>query len=214
MTSHPKDISAPLVDCFADLPELCDHIHLPVQSGSDRILGLMNRGYVRREYLAVVERLRQARPGIRFTSDLIVGFPGETEEEFGETLSLMAEVGFIDSFSFVFSARPETAAAGLDDPVKRPEKIARLERLLALQRDLSRDYHRSLVDSLQEILIEGDGKRSGQLFGRTSSNRIVNLPAPADLVGTLQRVRIVRDYQNSLLGELPGYRRAPGAPHE
>jgi tRNA-2-methylthio-N6-dimethylallyladenosine synthase len=202
MTSHPKDISRPLMDCFADLEKLCSHAHLPAQAGSDRILALMNRGYTRREYLAKVALLRQARPHIQVTGDIIVGFPGETEEDFRQTLSLMEEVDYADSFSFSYSPRPETKAASLPDQVSRGVKQERLERVLALQRELTARRNRSLVGSTQQVLVDGFGKRSGQVSGRTSGNLIVNFSAPADLIGRLVDVNIVHAYQNSLGGEL------------
>jgi len=202
MTSHPKDISAPLIDCFAGVGKLCSHIHLPVQSGSDRVLQLMNRGYSRAEYLQKVEKLRAARPDILITSDIIVGFPGETEEEFSDTLSLMEEVGYVDSFSFIFSPRPETKAAALPDPIGIKEKHERLNRLLALQKRLTAKTQASMVGERYEILVEGTGRDEGQIFGRTSGSRIVNLQGSVDLVGTLQRPVIVKAMQNCLLGEL------------
>ena len=202
MTSHPKDISAPLIDCFAGVEKLCSHIHLPVQSGSDRILQMMNRGYSRAEYLQKVEKLRAVRPDILITSDIIVGFPGETEEEFSDTLSLMEEVGYVDSFSFIFSPRPETKAAALSDPTGTVEKHERLNRLLALQKSLTAKIQASMVGKRFEILVEGKGRDEGQIFGRTSGSRIVNLQGSVDLVGTLQRPLIVKAIQNCLLGEL------------
>jgi len=202
MTSHPKDISAPLIDCFAGVGKLCSHIHLPVQSGSDRILQMMNRGYSRAGYLQKVEKLRAARPDVLITSDIIVGFPGETEEEFSDTLSLMEEVGYVDSFSFIFSPRPETKAAALPDPTGTEEKRERLNRLLALQKRLTAKIQASMVGERLEILVEGTGRDEGQIFGRTSGSRIVNLQGSIDLVGTLQRPLIVKAMQNCLLGEL------------
>ena len=202
MTSHPKDISAPLIDCFSEVDKLCSHIHLPVQSGNDRVLQMMNRGYTRAEYLQKVEKLRAARPDILITSDIIVGFPGETEEEFSDTLSLMEEVGYVDSFSFIFSPRPETKAAALPDPTGIAEKRERLNRLLSLQKRLTAKIQASMVGERFEILVEGRGRDEGQIFGRTSGSRIVNLQGSTDLVGTLQRPVIVKAMQNCLLGEL------------
>ena len=144
-TSHPKDISPALIACFAELPKLCSHIHLPAQSGSDRVLKGMNRGYTRREYLDRIEALKKARPGITITGDMIVGFPGETEEDFNETLSLMEEVGFTDLFSFVFSARPETAAAKLPDTLTRKERQERLDRLQERQHLMTLERNQSLL---------------------------------------------------------------------
>ncbi|HEY5973920.1 MAG TPA: tRNA (N6-isopentenyl adenosine(37)-C2)-methylthiotransferase MiaB [Geobacteraceae bacterium] len=203
MTSHPKDISPSLIDCFASNPKLCSHIHLPAQSGCDRLLAAMNRGYTRAEYLAKVQALKAVRPDIQITGDMIVGFPGETEEEFQETLSLMAEVRYADLFSFSYSPRPETAAATFPNQVSRAVRQERLERLQALQRDYTRERNRSLVGSRQAVLVEGVSKRGDQLFGRTAGNRIVNFTGPTDVVGQMVTVTISEDYQNSLQGELP-----------
>jgi tRNA-2-methylthio-N6-dimethylallyladenosine synthase len=202
MTSHPKDISTPLIDCFADLDKLCSHIHLPVQAGSDRILQLMNRGYTRADYLNMIGRLRAARPDILVTSDIIVGFPGETEEDFQQTLDLMEEVGYSDSYSFVYSPRPETKAALMPDNATKDEKHQRLTRLLTLQKSLTRKVQQEMVGNRVEVLVEGAGKVAGQIFGRTSGNRVVNFPGDPALVGTMQLPLIVRNNQNSLLGRL------------
>jgi tRNA-2-methylthio-N6-dimethylallyladenosine synthase len=202
MTSHPKDISAPLIECFSGVEKLCSHIHLPVQSGSDRVLQMMNRGYTRSEYLQKVAKLRAARPDMLITSDIIVGFPGETEEEFSDTLSLMEEVGYVDSFSFMFSPRPETKAAALPDSTGKGIKLERLNRLLTLQKRLTAKIQASMVGQSFEILVEGAGRDEGQIFGRTSGSRIVNLQGSTDLVGTLQRPLILKAMQNCLLGEL------------
>src|SRR5262249_54500189 len=153
---------------------LCSHVHLPAQSGSDRVLSLMNRRYTRADYLAIVSALKAARPDVQITSDLIVGFPGETKEEFQETLSLMREVEYTERYSFILSPRPETSAAQLPDEVSSHEKKDRLDELLALQRTLSRQYSLSMVGSQQPVLVEGVSRRGDQLFGRTSSNRVVN----------------------------------------
>jgi tRNA-2-methylthio-N6-dimethylallyladenosine synthase len=201
-TSHPKDISPSLIACFAELDKLCGHIHLPAQSGSDRILELMNRGYTRREYLEKIEALKKARPGIQVTGDMIVGFPGETEEDFLQTLSLMEEVGYADLFSFVFSARPETAAAALADDLTRRAKQERLDRLQAMQRRMTLERSRELVGTLQDVLAEGTSRRGDQLFGRTGGNRVVNFAADPSLAGCVVRVRIVEALPNSLLGEM------------
>jgi len=202
MTSHPKDISERLIDCFADLEKLCSHVHLPVQSGSDRVLSMMNRGYTRTDYLQMVERLRTVRPDILFTSDIIVGFPGETEEDFQQTLSLMQDVCYSDSYSFIFSPRPETQAALLPDSTAGEAKVERFNRLLALQKKLTLEVQSRMVGRQLEVLVEGAGKKAGQMYGRTSGNRVVNFAGEAALVGTLQRPLIIRNFQNSLLGEL------------
>lgn len=209
-TSHPKDLSPALVGCFAELDKLCSHFHLPAQSGSDRILSLMNRGYTRQEYLTMVAALKSARPDIQITGDIIVGFPGETETDFQETLSLMKEVEFSDLFSFIYSVRPETAAASLSDDTSRKEKLARLDKVQSLQREMTMARHQSFVGTRQQLLVEGPSKRSGQCYGRTSGNRVVNFAGTPDLVGQLVEVTITTAYQNSLLGELvtPGVRAA------
>jgi tRNA-2-methylthio-N6-dimethylallyladenosine synthase len=202
MTSHPKDISDPLIDCFRSLEKLCSHIHLPVQSGSDRILALMNRGYTRGDYLRKVEKLRAARPDIFFTSDIIVGFPGETEADFQESLSLANEIGYADSFSFIYSPRPETKASLLADEIGREEKLERFDRLVALQKKLTKEIQATLVGKRIEVLVEGPGKMEGQMYGRTSGNRIVNFTGGTALSGTVQQPLIVKNFQNSLLGQL------------
>ena len=204
VTSHPKDISPELVACFSDLPKLCGHIHLPAQSGSDEVLARMNRGYTRGQYLAKIAALRTARPDIQISGDMIVGFPGETEENFRETLSLMREVRYADLFSFIYSVRPETKAAQFPDVIGREEKDIRLERLQELQRAMTLENNRSFIGSRQKLLVEGVSKRGGQLFGRTTGNRIVNFPADPSLIGSMVDVRITRAFQNSLLGEIIG----------
>lgn len=209
-TSHPKDLSPALMECFAEIDKLCSHFHLPAQSGSDRILNLMNRGYTRQEYLAMVAALKGARPDIQITGDIIVGFPGETEADFVETLTLLEEVAFSDLFTFIYSVRPETTAASLVDDTSRKEKLARLDRLQSLQREMTLVRNRSFVGTRQQILVEGPSKRNGQFYGRTSGNRVVNFFGTPDLVGQLVEVTITTAYQNSLLGELvtPGVRAA------
>jgi tRNA-2-methylthio-N6-dimethylallyladenosine synthase len=202
MTSHPKDMSDPLLDCFADVDKLCSHIHLPVQSGSDRILALMNRGYTRSEYMSRIERLKIFRPDILVTSDIIVGFPGETEDDFSQSLSLMKDVGYSDTYSFVYSPRPETKAASLPDETSKSEKSERLKRLMALQSTLTKGVQSRFVGSEVEVLVEGAGKKEGQVFGRSSGNRTVNFHGTIDMVGTLQSPVIIKNLQNSLLGEL------------
>lgn len=201
-TSHPKDFSQPLIDCFAEIPKLCRHIHLPAQSGSNAVLAAMNRGYTREEYLGSIARLKAVCPSIQITGDIIVGFPGETEEDFQATLSLMEEVRYTDVFSFIYSKRPETKAAGYADEVGQDEKQGRLSRLLDLQRRITLENNKSFVGTVQQVLIEGESRRGGQLYGRTSGNRVVNLAADASLVGSIVDVVITRGDQNSLQGEL------------
>lgn len=201
-TSHPKDISPELIACFAELPKVCGHIHLPAQAGSDRVLARMNRGYTRAQYLEKVAALKSARSDILITGDMIVGFPGETEDDFCETLSLMEEVRYADLFSFAYSVRPGTSAAALADDISRIEKQERLSRLQALQRTLTLECNRRFVGTVLRVLVEGPSKRGDQLFGRTDGNRGVNFTADRSIIGSMVDVRIVRAFQNSLLGEL------------
>jgi tRNA-2-methylthio-N6-dimethylallyladenosine synthase len=206
-TSHPKDISPDLIACFAEIPKLCSHIHLPAQAGSDEVLIRMNRGYTRAGYLEKIAALQEARPHIQFTGDMIVGFPGETDADFEQTLSLMEEVRYADLFSFIYSVRPGTKAADYADEIPREVKQERLQRLQNLQRAMTLERNRSLVGSCREVLVEGFSKRGDQLFGRTSGNRVVNFSGEENLIGTLVRLTITRAYQNSLLGEITsGYR--------
>jgi len=201
-TSHPKDMSDELIACFADLPKLCGQIHLPAQSGSDTVLSRMNRGYSRAAYLDRIGALNRARPGIAVTGDMIVGFPGESEEDFGQTLSLMEEVRYADLFSFVYSPRPGTKAADLPEELSRERKLERLERLQELQRRITREINESYLGTLQAVMVEGEGKRPGQVSGRADSGRIVNFSGDPALIGSFVTVRVVAAYQNSLLGEL------------
>jgi len=166
MTSHPKDMSDELIACYADVPKLCGALHLPAQSGNNRILNAMNRGYSRERYLETVYKLQVARPGIQITGDMIVGFPGETEAEFEETLSLMEAVNYFDLFSFVYSSRPGTKAAELADDLPKQVKLERLERLQRLQLLHSRAHNEAYVGTVQQILVEGLAKRAGQVTGR------------------------------------------------
>jgi tRNA-2-methylthio-N6-dimethylallyladenosine synthase len=201
-TSHPKDISAPLIACFAELPKLCGHMHLPAQAGSDTVLARMNRGYTRIDYLEKIAALKAARPCIQITGDMIVGFPGESAADFNETLSLMEEVRYADLFSFIYSVRPETRAAEYPDDIGPKEKQERLDRLLALQRAMTLERNRSLAGTRQQILVEGFSRRGDQLSGRTSGNRIVNFAGDPSLIGSIVEVTITRAFQNSLLGEI------------
>ena len=201
-TSHPKDMSDELIACFADLPKLCGQIHLPAQAGSDTVLSRMNRGYSREAYLDRIRALNTARPGIAITGDMIVGFPGESEEDFGQTLSLMEEVRYADLFYFVYSPRPGTRAAELPEELSREQKLERLERLQELQRRITREINESYLGTIQAVMVVGEGKRPGQVSGRADSGRIINFPGDQDLIGSFVTVRIVAAYQNSLLGEL------------
>lgn len=202
-TSHPKDLTDELIDCFSCLNTLCQHIHLPLQSGSDRILKLMNRGYTRSEYLNKVKRLQRACPEIRLTTDIIVGFPNETEEDFEDTLDLVKEVGYADAFTFLYSPRVETAAAKMTDNQSGQEKQQRFERLLEVQHEISAAIWQQDEGNILPVLVEGESRQGrGQLFGRTTWNRIVNFSGPAELIGQIVSIRIAKVFKNSHLGEL------------
>lgn len=202
-TSHPKDLSGELIDLFAGSKSLCPHIHLPVQSGSTKILRFMNRGYTRDQYVDLIRRLRKTRPDIAITSDMVVGFPGETEEDFEDSLSLIEEVKFDNLFSFKYSERPRIKALQLPGAIGEKEKQRRLSILQDRQRGITLSKNRLLEGTIQEILVEGPAKRGGgQLTGRALGNKVVNFPSRADLKGRLVRVKIDKGFQNSLLGEL------------
>ena len=200
-TSHPAELTGSLVDAYGEVPELVSHLHLPVQSGSDRILGLMKRSYTSRDYVDKVRRLRAVRPDISLSSDFIVGFPGETDADFEATMDLIDEVGFDTSFSFIYSARPGTPAAELPDPVPLDVKRKRLARLQARISELAREVSASMVGSRARVLVEGPSKKdSSELRGRTENNRVVNFAGPAELAGTFADVTIVEALPNSLRG--------------
>jgi tRNA-2-methylthio-N6-dimethylallyladenosine synthase len=204
-TSHPKDLSDDLVACFGEIDKLCKHLHLPVQCGSDRILEAMNRGYSRAHYLALVGKLRAACPEIRLTTDIIVGFPGEGEDEFEATMSLLEEVHFAEIYSFLFSPRRGTVAAGLQDDTPAAVKQERFDRMLLLQNEIGKRAWAQDVGQVREVLVEGESKQGkGQLFGRTTWNRIVNVSGPPELIGQLVQVKVTKSYRNSQLGELAG----------
>jgi tRNA-2-methylthio-N6-dimethylallyladenosine synthase len=203
-TSHPKEFTQRLIDIYARVPKLVDHLHLPVQAGSDRVLAAMKRGYTTLEYKSIVRRLRQVRPALSLSSDFIVGFPGETADDFERTMALVDEVGFDASFSFVYSRRPGTPAADLPDDTPAAAKRARLARLQAAINANAARIGAAMVGSVQRILVEGPSKRDpGELMGRTANNRIVNFAAGADpgrLVGRMVDVAITDAYPHSLRG--------------
>lgn len=202
-TSHPKDLSDELIECFGRLDKLCKHLHLPVQCGSNEILRAMNRGYTRERYLEIVSRLRQVCPDIRLTTDVIVGFPGESGDNFAATMSLLEKVRYAEIYSFIYSPRKGTAAADIDDDTPAAVKKERFDRMLDVQQEISRQTWEADVGTVQEVLVEGESKMGeGQVFGRSSWNRIVNFSGPAELAGRLVSVRITKSYRNSLLGEL------------
>ncbi|MGE5336574.1 MAG: tRNA (N6-isopentenyl adenosine(37)-C2)-methylthiotransferase MiaB [Gemmatimonadota bacterium] len=205
-TSHPKEFSQRLIDAYRFLPKLVDHVHLPVQAGSDRVLAAMKRGYTVLEYKSIVRRLRAVRPNVSISSDFIVGFPGETDEDFERTLKLVAEIGFDASFSFIYSRRPGTPAADLPDETPQELKLRRLQRLQALLNGQQSAISQAMVGSTQRILVEGPSKKDDrELMGRTGNNRIVNFnagPNAARLIGTMIDICITQAYPHSLRGEV------------
>ena len=201
-TSHPLHLRKPIIAAMAEVPEVCNHLHLPFQSGSSRILRLMRRGYDRGGYLEKIRQLRAAIPEISVSTDVIVGFPGETESDFEETLSLAGEVGFDQMFSFIYSPRPGTEAAMAYDGVPHEMKVARLMELQAMQREIQLERNLRLVGRRVEVLVEGRSRRDpGEWAGRTTTNRVVNFPSGRAQVGELAEVRVTEAGPNSLRGE-------------
>jgi tRNA-2-methylthio-N6-dimethylallyladenosine synthase len=206
-TSHPVEFSDSLIDAFGEVPELVNFVHLPVQSGSDRVLALMKRGHTVPEYKQKIRRLRRVRPDICLSSDFIVGFPGETEQDFEATLNLVRELGFDQSFSFIYSARPGTPAATYPDDTPLEVKKHRLARLQALINEQAGQISRDMLDSRQRILVEGHSRKDPQqLAGRTENNRVVNLDGHPRLVGQFVDVIITETLSHSLRGRLAGGR--------
>ncbi|MFQ5926608.1 MAG: tRNA (N6-isopentenyl adenosine(37)-C2)-methylthiotransferase MiaB [Terriglobia bacterium] len=201
-TSHPRDFTADIVAAIDVQPTLCEHVHLPVQSGSTTVLRRMQREYTREEYLEKIALIRAARRAISITTDIIVGFPGETEKEFEETLSLLAAVGYDGMFSFKYSPRPNTPALTFEDPVPEAEKGRRLVVLQERQRQLQQARNEALVGETVEVLVEAHNPRHGQSVGRLSTNRVVNFAAADAALGSYRQVRIVRAGPHSLVGEL------------
>ncbi len=204
-TSHPRDLGLGTAACFAELPALASHLHLPVQAGADRVLRRMGRGYDRARYLQVARWLREARPDISLTTDFIVGFPGESEADFQQTLSLLEQLRFDASFSFCYSPRPHTAARRLppDDAVPEDESKDRLRRLQALQSRIQLENNRALEGQVLEVLVEGPSRKDPrQVMGRSSCFRAVNLAGPSEWIGELMPVRITRAHAHSLQGEV------------
>ncbi|HXG28533.1 MAG TPA: tRNA (N6-isopentenyl adenosine(37)-C2)-methylthiotransferase MiaB [Nevskiales bacterium] len=202
-TSHPAEFSDRLIEVYGRVPQLVSHLHLPVQSGSDRILGMMKRGYTRAQYADKVRRLRELRPDISLSSDFIVGFPTETEADFQATLELVADIGFDHSYSFIYSKRPGTPAALLVDNVPQAEKEARLQRLQARITAQAQAYSRAMVGSRQRVLVERRSAKSArQLAGRTENNRWVNFDGDERLIGQLVDIEITEALPNSLRGRV------------
>ncbi|HEX5611049.1 MAG TPA: tRNA (N6-isopentenyl adenosine(37)-C2)-methylthiotransferase MiaB [Burkholderiales bacterium] len=202
-TSHPREFTQRLIDAHAAIETLAAHVHLPVQSGSDRVLAAMKRGYTALEYRSIVRRLRKARPALSVTTDVIVGFPGETEADFEATLSLVCELELDASFSFLYSPRPGTPAADLHDDTPRPVKLERLQRLqVALDRQ-ARSISEAMVGRVERVLVEGPSRKDPhELAGRTANNRVVNFAGRSALAGSLAEVRITAALTHSLRGEL------------
>jgi tRNA-2-methylthio-N6-dimethylallyladenosine synthase len=202
-TSHPREMTQRLIDVYASTPKLVSHLHLPVQSGSDRILAAMKRGYTTLEFKSIVRRLRAARPDLSVSSDFIVGFPGETEDDFEKTMKLIEEVGFDASFSFIYSPRPGTPAADMVDGTSHETKLARLLRLQKRIDDNSFAISSAMVGSIRRVLVEGHARKdASELSGRTENNRIVNFAGQERLLGQFVDVRITLAYPHSLRGEI------------
>jgi tRNA-2-methylthio-N6-dimethylallyladenosine synthase len=202
-TSHPVEFTDDLIDAFAALPQLVNHLHLPVQSGSDRILKLMKRGHTRADYIETIRKLREVRPGICLSSDFIIGFPGETEQDFEDTLALVEEIGFDLSFSFIYSPRPGTPAAELSDDVPVEVKKHRLERFQNRINEMAVIISKNMIDTVQTVLVEGPSKKNPlQMQGRTENNRVVNFIAHPRLAGQFVDVLITEALPNSLRGRV------------
>lgn len=202
-TSHPVEFTPDIIDVYADVPELVDHLHLPVQSGSDRILNLMKRGHTAIEYKSTIRKLRKIRPNLSMSSDFIIGFPGESKEDFEATMKLISDIGFDMSFSFIYSARPGTPAADLPDDVTEQEKKERLYLLQNRITQMAQQISRQMFDTEQRILVEGPSKKNPmELRGRTENNRVVNFVGPHTVIGQFVDVRITEALPNSLRGDL------------
>jgi tRNA-2-methylthio-N6-dimethylallyladenosine synthase len=202
-TSHPREMTQRVVEAYAKLPKLVSHLHLPVQAGSDRVLAAMKRGYTVLEYKSLVRKLRAARPDISLSSDFIIGFPGETEADFEATMKLIEDLGFDNSFSFVYSSRPGTPAADLADDTPADVKLARLSRLQKRIEEQAAIISESMVGSVQRILVEAPSKKNpNEMAGRTDNNRVVNFAGNPRLIGSFVDVTIVSALPHSLRGEI------------
>ena len=200
-TSHPLEMSDSLIQVYAEVPELVGHLHLPVQSGSDRVLAMMKRNHTVLEYKSIIRRLRAARPGISLSSDFIIGFPGESDADFEQTMQLIGDVGFDHSFSFVYSARPGTPAAGLPDDVRLDVKKQRLATLQQRINAMATEISETMVGNIERVLVEKTSrKRADQLSGRTENNRVVNFDADPELIGKFVDIKITEALPNSLRG--------------
>ncbi len=201
-TSHPVEMNDSLIQAYAEVPELVGHLHLPVQSGSDRILALMKRGHTALEYKSIMRRLREVRPGMSMSSDFIIGFPGETDADFEATMQLIEAVGYDRSFSFIYSPRPGTPASNMPDDVPHEIKQARLARLQARINEMAMEISQKMIGTVQKVLVERTSTKDDSMFaGRTENNRVVNFAAEADIIGKFVNVRITEALPNSLRGE-------------
>jgi tRNA-2-methylthio-N6-dimethylallyladenosine synthase len=202
-TSHPVEFSDSLIEAYAEVPELVDHLHLPVQSGSDRILAMMKRGHTALEYKAKIRRLKEIRPNLSMSSDFIIGFPDEQDADFEATMKLINDIEFDHSFSFIYSQRPGTPAAAFVDSVPDETKKKRLQILQDRLRELETKFSHAMVGTTQRILVERESQKGdGDIAGRTENNRVVNFPGDSALIGKFVDVVITEAYANSLRGEL------------
>jgi len=202
-TSHPMEMNDSLINVYAEVPELVSHLHLPVQSGSDRVLAAMKRNHTAQDYIEIIERLRAVRPDLSMSSDFIIGFPGETDAEFEETMALIEKIGFDQSFSFIYSPRPGTLAADMEDNVSHVDKKARLKRLQARINEMATDISEAMVGTVQRVLVTGASRKDDkEMSGRTENNRVVNFPGDESLIGQFVDVTITEALPNSLRGEV------------
>jgi tRNA-2-methylthio-N6-dimethylallyladenosine synthase len=202
-TSHPNEMNQRIIDCYAKLPKLSSHLHLPVQSGSDKILAAMKRGYTCLEYKSIIKKIRALRPETSFSSDFIVGFPGETDEDFAKTLDLIDTVGYDASFSFIFSPRPGTPAAEIKDTLSTEIKLNRLQILQKKLEAQAKQISRKMVGTIQKVLVDGVSKKDpNELSGRTDNFKVVNFPGNKRLIGSMIDVKIIESLNNSLRGEI------------
>jgi tRNA-2-methylthio-N6-dimethylallyladenosine synthase len=203
-TSHPRDFGRDIVDAIEATPALCDHVHLPVQSGSTRVLDAMQRLYTREQYLERISWMKASKREISITTDVIVGFPGETEDDFAQTLTLLDEVGYDGVFSFKYSPRPNTPALSLQDAIPEEEKAHRLEVLMAKQREIQVERSKKYIRATLEVMVEGHNEARGQWIGRTSQNKTLNFTAQnlEPIVGSYVPVSVTRSFPNSLVGEM------------
>lgn len=202
-TSHPLEFTDDIIEAFAEIPQLVNHLHLPVQSGSNRILAEMKRGHTREDYLEIMRKIKVVRPGISLSSDFIIGFPGETDQDFEDTMALIDEVGYDFSYSFIFSARPGTPAANFPDDVSIDIKEERLQRLQKRLNDMTQAISQSMVGSVQRVLVEGKSKKNPlHLTGRTENNRVVNFAGHPRLIGDFVDLLITEALPNSLRGRV------------